>query len=84
MPVDTGNLIGSVKITEINKGRLRIAVGTDVEYAIYIEEGTRFQPAQKPFEIGSERALKIIMIVIDEILEEEIDLALMNLWSQAD
>lgn len=45
-PVDTGHLRDSLKIEYGDDGTASIL--TDVEYAGYVEHGTRYQPAQ-PF-----------------------------------
>jgi HK97 gp10 family phage protein len=45
-PVDTGNLRSSVNNQLVASNRVRI--GTNVEYAIYVEKGTRRMEAQ-PF-----------------------------------
>ena len=37
-PVDTGRLRSSIRST-INQGALKATVGTDVEYAVYLEHG---------------------------------------------
>lgn len=42
-PVDTGRLRSSITWTIIEDGRSLVAIiGTNVEYAIYVHEGTRF------------------------------------------
>ncbi len=38
--VDTGNLKGSIVFELLDDGRIGVRVGTNVEYAIYIEKGT--------------------------------------------
>lgn len=43
-PVDTGRLQGSITSDMVNDHT--IAVGTNVEYASYVEYGTRYQSAQ--------------------------------------
>lgn len=45
-PVDTGELIGSISHKMANDREVQI--GTDVEYALYVEKGTSRQEAQ-PF-----------------------------------
>ncbi len=46
-PVDTGRLRSSISHELAVDGRGLVAfIGTNVEYAIYVELGTRFQPAQ--------------------------------------
>ena len=47
VPVDTGHLRRSLTI-DFSDGGLTGRVSTDVEYAMYVEYGTRFQSAQ-PF-----------------------------------
>ena len=44
-PVDTGNLRRSIK-TDIKEDGLTAEIGTNVEYAIYVEFGTSKQPAR--------------------------------------
>lgn len=46
-PVDTGNLRASIH-TKMEESELACYVGTNVEYAVYVEEGTSRQKAQ-PF-----------------------------------
>lgn len=46
-PVDTGNLLGSIT-HEVDAGDNAVYIGTDVEYAPYVELGTSRQEAQ-PF-----------------------------------
>lgn len=46
-PVDTGNLRGSITY-EVDAGDNAVYIGTDVEYAPYVELGTSRQKAQ-PF-----------------------------------
>lgn len=48
-PVDTGRLKGSITT---NTGHLEAEVGTNVEYAKFVEFGTRYQSAQ-PYLIPS-------------------------------
>lgn len=43
-PVDTGNLRGS--ISHMLASNREVQIGTDVEYAIYVEKGTQHQSAQ--------------------------------------
>lgn len=45
-PVDTGRLRSSIEMVFV--GVLAVRVGTNVEYALYVEMGTRDSPAQ-PF-----------------------------------
>jgi HK97 gp10 family phage protein len=45
-PVDTGRLRGSIGLKRLNETTWR--VGTNVDYALYVEFGTRFQ-APQPF-----------------------------------
>lgn len=44
-PVDTGNLRGSIT-HEVSAGENAVYIGTNVEYAPYVELGTRYQAAQ--------------------------------------
>ena len=46
-PVDTGNLRGGIDF-KIDERQKSVGIGTDVEYAIYQEKGTRKMKAQ-PF-----------------------------------
>ena len=55
-PVDTGRLRASIQ-TE-NVGDLEYEVGTDVEYAKYVHDGTR-KKAPKPFLIGKNTELAL-------------------------
>lgn len=43
-PVDTGRLRSSIQAThpEVRGNTLRVRVGTNVNYAIFVEEGTRY------------------------------------------
>lgn len=52
-PVDTGNLRGSI---HTEKGKLEDLVGTDVEYAVYVEFGTRKMRAQPYMQPGADAA----------------------------
>lgn len=45
-PVRTGHLRASIKVVKLSDGGYRI--GTDVNYAVYVEFGTRYMHAQ-PF-----------------------------------
>lgn len=47
-PVDTGRLRSSITNELGNDGGLVAVIGTNVEYAPYVELGTRYAPAQ-PF-----------------------------------
>lgn len=48
-PVDTGRLRGSIGVTQGRDGRgLYLDIGTNVDYALPVEYGTRYQEAQ-PF-----------------------------------
>lgn len=38
--IDTGRLVGSINFELIDDGRIGVRIGTNVEYAIYIEKGT--------------------------------------------
>lgn len=52
-PVDTGNLRGSI---HTEKGHLENIVGTDVEYAPYVEFGTYKMRAQPYMQPGADAA----------------------------
>lgn len=54
-PVDTGNLRGSIHTT---KGDLEDTVGTDVEYAPYVEYGTYKMGAQPYMQPGADAAMQ--------------------------
>lgn len=54
VPVDTGNLRNSIRTTFENDGMTGI-VSTNVEYAIYVEYGTRFMAAQPYFTPAAEQ-----------------------------
>jgi HK97 gp10 family phage protein len=49
-PVDTGRLRSSIQVTppQLDGSNLAVRVGTNVNYAIFVEQGTRFMRAQ-PF-----------------------------------
>ena len=60
--VDTGNLRDSIFPTQPSKKNIR--VGTNVEYAIYVEKGTRYMPARSFLVAGLERSKKDIIKVL--------------------
>lgn len=45
VPVDTGNLRGSLD-HKVDEEKKAVHIGTNVEYASYVEKGTRYQEAQ--------------------------------------
>lgn len=57
-PVDTGRLRGSINWRLVLEGGTLVAIiGTNVEYAIYVHEGTRYMPG-RPFLVeGVQQAL---------------------------
>lgn len=46
VPVDTGRLRDSISINEVGKNRFEVGPSDWVEYAAYVEFGTRHTPAQ--------------------------------------
>lgn len=47
--IDTGTLLNSIQVETVVQGiRVVVRVGTNVDYAIYVHEGTRFMQAN-PF-----------------------------------
>lgn len=54
VPVDTGNLRNSIRTTFENDGMTGV-VSTNVEYAIYVEYGTRFMSAHPYFTPAAEQ-----------------------------
>lgn len=61
-PVDTGNLRASIRSQKIDNQSAKVF--TDVEYADYVEEGTRYQKAQ-PFMMP---ALEMNRLAIRQIM----------------
>ena len=60
-PVDTGRLRSSIQIVEFNPQAPSAVVGTDVEYAEYVEFGTSRQSAQpymRPAALEGEKILE--------------------------
>lgn len=54
--IDTGNLINSIQIREyIRNGVIVERIGTDVEYAVYVHDGTRYMRAN-PFLVDGLRS----------------------------
>lgn len=66
-PVDTGRLRGSITTNIIST--YSGEVGTNVEYAEYVEYGTRYQSAQPYFEPAVETNEDKFDDVLDEIIE---------------
>ena len=66
-PVDTGRLRGSVTTNIIST--YSGEVGTNVEYAEYVEYGTRYQSAQPYFEPAVETNEDKFNDALDEIIE---------------
>jgi HK97 gp10 family phage protein len=56
-PVDTGNLRSSI---HIETGDLEATVGTNVEYAPYVEYGTYKMKAQPFMSVGAEAAIEAL------------------------
>lgn len=70
VPVDTGNLRNSIRTTFENGGFTGV-VATNVEYAIYVEYGTRFMtarpyftPAVEQVKASFERAIKDELVAL--------------------
>lgn len=54
--IDTGNLINSIQVREyIRSGAIVERIGTDVEYARYVHDGTRYMRAN-PFLVDGLRS----------------------------
>lgn len=54
--IDTGNLINSIQIREyIRAGAMVERIGTDVEYSVYVHNGTRYMRAN-PFLVDGLRS----------------------------
>lgn len=53
-PVDTGNLRNSIR-TNFENGGMTGVISTNVEYAIYVEYGTRFMAAKPYFTPAAEQ-----------------------------
>jgi HK97 gp10 family phage protein len=47
-PVDTGRLRASIQVTSPQGSPLTVRIGSNVNYAIFVEQGTRFMDA-RPF-----------------------------------
>jgi hypothetical protein len=57
--IDTGLLINSIQIRVFYRGGVPVArIGTDVEYSIYVHEGTRYMEANPFLRVGLERAMR--------------------------
>jgi hypothetical protein len=57
--IDTGNLINLIQIREyIKSGAIVERVGTDVEYAVYVHDGTRFMEANPFLVDGLQSAMR--------------------------
>jgi hypothetical protein len=57
--IDTGNLINSIQIRIYYRGGIPIArIGTDVEYAIYVHEGTVYMEANPFLRDGLRRGMQ--------------------------
>lgn len=67
-PVDTGRLKGSITTNIIST--YSGEVGTNVEYAEYVEYGTRYQKAQPFFEPAVKKNEEIFEKELDKIVEE--------------
>jgi len=61
-PVDTGKLRNSIK-SELDKADLTVSVGSDLEYAKFVEYGTRYQPAQSFLRKGMIQAVSRIKAI---------------------
>ena len=68
-PVDTGNLRGSIDHkVDVDKGV--VTVGTNVEYAAYVEKGTRKQKAQPYLTPAAEENKENIKTLVERYIEE--------------
>jgi len=57
--IDTGNLINSIQIREyIRAGAIVERIGTDVEYSIYVHQGTRYMRANPFLVDGLQSAMR--------------------------
>ena len=66
-PVDTGRLRGSITTNIIST--YSGEVGTNVEYADYVNSGTRYQEAQPYFDSAVEKNEEKFNDALDEIIE---------------
>lgn len=64
--IDSGHLVNSVSIAELST--LEAVVGTNIEYAAYLEHGTRRMAARPAWEPAAERAGQ----TLESLLTEEI------------
>ena len=67
-PVDTGNLRGS--ISHKMRGDTEVQIGTDVEYALYIEKGTSSQSAQPYLTPAVEENISAIAKILQKHLRQ--------------
>lgn len=57
--IDTGNLVNSIQILIYFRGGVPVArIGTDVEYAVFVHEGTIYMEANPFLRDGLSRAFK--------------------------
>ena len=57
--IDTGNLINSIQIRIYQRGGVPVArIGTDVEYAVYVHEGTIYKEANPFLRDGLSRGMR--------------------------
>lgn len=66
-PVDTGRLRASIAH---NTESDRFQVGTNVEYAVYVEKGTSKQKAQPFLKPGINRTVPLIQGIVKKYLKE--------------
>ena len=66
--IDTGQLIGSVRVTRLEA--MRWAVGTNTEYAAHLEYGTRKMAARPFLRPAAERARPVFMAKVLEALRQ--------------
>jgi phage gpG-like protein len=66
---DTGNLFHSIQLYSVSP--LEMGIATDVEYGIYLQEGTKYMPAREFLGFGEEDfdiAYGVLLSKIDEAL----------------
>jgi len=69
-PVDTGKLRQSIDNEVLDDS---VVIGTNTEYAIYVEKGTRHQQAQPYLEPAVTKNKGKIKKIIEEIYKKEVD-----------
>lgn len=67
-PVDSGNLRGSMD-KKVDTGNKSVSIGTNVEYSIFVEKGTRFQKSQPYLAPAVEENKKRIKKLASELMK---------------